>query len=89
MGAIKELYYGNIGSSEDIQPSKEWHAKSKEILTATKVLENILNEQQQSALEDLKNSIYDQFAIERADVYEHALAVGIGLGYESKKMLEE
>lgn len=89
MGAIKELYYGNIGSSEGIELSKEWHQKSKETLKANDELATMLNEKQQSALDALKDCIYEQFTIERADVFEHALAVGIGLGYESKKIVEE
>lgn len=88
MNTIKELYYGNNASYDNIKLSKEWHKMIPKINKANEKLVLTLGDEQKELLEQLRETMVEQFTIEKADTYEQALALGIGLGYESKRITE-
>ncbi len=88
MNTIKELYYGNIQGSE-FSHSKKWHEQKNITLTRLQKLESKLTEEQKELLNEFIVQLTQQHSLEREELYTYAMAIGIGLGCESKKRTED
>ncbi len=88
MSAIKNLYGNNIQGSE-FNHSKEWHKMVKKHGVEYEKLLAMLNKEQQEQFDKWQELNEERHSLEKAELYEYAIAVGISLGYESKKIMEE
>ncbi|MFI3165088.1 MAG: hypothetical protein R3Y45_02290 [Bacillota bacterium] len=85
MSAIKELYYGNIGSHESITPSVAWKKASDVEYEQNDKLEAMLTKEQNAEFDKFKDLMMERTAVECADIFEYAFGIGVALGYESAK----
>ncbi len=83
MTVLKEIYYGNIQGSE-YEHSKQWNEVRKTLLAEWEVLDATLTLEQKEQLEKCLEKQTELSSLEREELYTYAMAVGIGLGYESK-----
>lgn len=85
MKTIEELYYGNIMGSK-FEHSRQWHNLNKPILKQYDELVSSLSPPQAKQFDLWLNLQLEQNSLEIMEVYKYALAIGIGLGFESSEL---
>ena len=89
MSMIKQIHFGNIGSTESFRVATKTADIYGKMDKAHEKLVSTLNEDQKAMLKTLIDTIEEQQCEESADVYQYAFSIGLGLGYESGIIIQE
>ncbi len=87
MGMINQLRSGNVGGTENIQITIKSTKLLGKLIKISEEFTATLNDEQKKLHEKLVAIMEEQSYEERCRIYEYAFSLGLGLGYESSKII--
>ena len=87
MGMINQLRSGNVGGTENIKLTIKSSKLLGQLIKISEEFTATLNDEQKKLHEKLVAIMEEQSYEERCRIYEYAFALGLGLGYESSKII--